>query len=72
MTVPYLSIVVVSVCAIVFYRAGQLERSWPLLWAALSIAASCVALALIHRGVGGVLVAQVAVFLGITVYRMVK
>lgn len=70
MTIPYLHIVVFSVCALVFYRAGQMERSPAVLWAALSIAASFLALRFLPWGLVGVFLAQVALFAGITLYRM--
>lgn len=70
MTIPYLQIVVLGVCAGVFFRAGQLERSWGLLWAVLSIAGSLLALRFLNWGLGGVLLAQVVLFVGITFYRM--
>ena len=72
MTIPYLQIVVLVVCAVVFYRAGVQERSWGVLWATLSIAASLLALRFLSWGLGGVLLAQVVVFVGITFYRMRK
>lgn len=68
----YLSIVVLSVCAITFYRAGQLERSWGLLWAALSIMVSVLALRFLGWGLIGVLLGQACLFIGITLYRMWK
>jgi hypothetical protein len=70
MTLPYLPIVVLSVCAIVFYRAGKMERSSGGLWAALSIAASFLALRFLSWGLVGVLLAQVVLFAGITMYRV--
>jgi hypothetical protein len=70
MTIPYLAIVVLGVCAVVFYRAGKLEKSWGWLWAALSIAASLLALRFLSWGLGGVFLAQVVLFVGITFYRM--
>jgi hypothetical protein len=70
MTIPYLHIVVFSVCALVFYRAGKMERGPAALWAALSIAASFLALRFLPWGLVGVILAQVALFAGITLYRM--
>ena len=69
---PYVEIVVLSVCAIVFYRAGKAEGSWGLLWAGLSIAGSFGALWYLNWGLLGVFGAQVALFVGITLYRVVK
>ncbi|MCX6944111.1 MAG: hypothetical protein NT173_05025 [Opitutales bacterium] len=70
--IPYLLIVVIGVFAMVFYRAGQMENSWALLWAVLSIAASLLALRFLSWGLGGVFLAQVVLFVGITFYRMRK
>ncbi len=70
MTIPYLLIVVIGVFAMVFFRAGQMERSWAVLWAVLSLAASLLALRFLSWGLGGVFLAQVALFVGITLYRM--
>ena len=70
MSVPYLQILVMSVCAAVFYRAGQLESSWGTLWAALSVAASVLALRFLPWGLIGVLAAQGVLFFCITLCRM--
>ena len=70
MAIPYLQIVVVGVCAVVFFRAGQMEKSWSVLWAVLSIAASLLALRFLSWGLWGVFLAQVVLFVGITFYRM--
>jgi hypothetical protein len=70
MTLPYLSLVVLSASAIFFYRAGRLERSWGLFWAGLSIGISFVVLRFLAGGLLGVLAAQAALFVGITAYRM--
>jgi uncharacterized membrane protein len=67
---PYLPLVVLSVFAIVFYRAGRLDRSWGLLWAALSVAISLLALQVLHWGLLGVFAGQAALFVAITIYRM--
>jgi hypothetical protein len=47
-----------------------MERSPAVLWAALSIAASFLALRFLPWGLVGVFLAQVALFAGITLYRM--
>jgi hypothetical protein len=70
--IPYLTIVVLSVFAVLFYRVGSQERSWGILWAALSIIASIVALEFLTFGFVGVFLAQVALFVFITVYRVLK
>ncbi len=72
MTIPYLQLVVMGVFALVFFRAGQMERSWAVLWATLSLAASLLALRFLNWGLGGVFLSQVVLFVGITFYRMWK
>jgi len=72
MNLPYTAIVVLSVCAITFYRAGVYEKSSGMLWAALSIATSFLALGVFRWGLLGVLLAQLGLFVAITVYRMMK
>ncbi len=72
MTIPYLQLVVMGAFALFFFRAGQMERSWAVLWAVLSIAASLLALRFLNWGLGGVFLAQVVLFAGITFYRMWK
>ena len=68
--IPYLTIVVIGVFAFVFFGAGKQERSWPVLWTKISIAASILALRFLSWGLGGVFLAQVLLFVGITFYRM--
>lgn len=66
----YLPLVVIAFSALSFYRAGVHERSWGLLWAALSIAVSLLAWRWLRLGMFGVLGAQAALFLAITAWRM--
>lgn len=70
MQINYLVIVVLSVCAITFYQMGRYERSWGLLWAALSVLVSFGAMRYLPTGFLGVLLGQVALFVAITIYRM--
>ena len=64
------ALVVVSVCALFYYRAGRVERSWGILWAALSIAISILVLEFLHYGVFAVFAGQLLLFVAITVYRV--
>ncbi len=66
----YLTLVALSVFAICFYRAGRFERSWSLLWAALSIGLGVLTLFVLRWGWTGFFLGQVALFSGITFYRM--
>jgi hypothetical protein len=70
MHIDYLAIVVMSVCALTFYRAGKQERSWSILWAALSVIVSLLILRFLNWGVIGVFAGQAALFVGITIFRM--
>lgn len=72
MQIDYLQIVVLSVCAITFYRAGKLERSWGVLWAALSIAVSLLSLRYMRLNLIGVFLSQGCLFVAITIYRICK
>lgn len=67
---PYLDVIVLSVCAVFFYRAGRQERSWGWLWAALSVVLSGLVLWFTSWGLIGVFAAQAALFIGITLHRM--
>ncbi len=70
MQIDYLAIVVLSVCAIFFYRAGRQERSWGILWAALSIAVSLLVLFVLRWGLLAIFAGQAVLFVAITIYRM--
>jgi len=59
-------------CAIFFYRAGEFDGSSGMLWAALSVAISVVAWRVFGWGWLAVLLAQIGIFVGITVFRMVR
>lgn len=65
----YLPLVAMVVFATVFYRAGKMERSWGLLWAAMSAGISILTLFLLHWGWVGFFGGQVLLFFGITIYR---
>jgi len=66
----YMHLVAMCVFAVVFYRAGQMERSWGILWAALSIALSALPLLVLGWGWIGFFAGQAALFIGITFWRM--
>jgi uncharacterized membrane protein len=72
MSLPYLDLIVIAVCAIAFYRAGRMERSWGLLWAALSIAISLLVRFALHWPILAVFAGQAALFVAITLWRMRK
>lgn len=66
----YLPLVAMCVFAIVFYRAGQMERSWGLLWATLSAVISILTLFVLGWGWIAFFGGQAALFIGITLWRM--
>lgn len=66
----YTTAIVVAVSAIFYYRAGVHERSWAWLWTALSVAVSLAVMLGLRGGALGILGGQLALFIGITVFRM--
>ena len=68
----YTLIVVVVVCAIVFYRAGLQENkpTVALVWTALSVVASVLLVTLTSWRVWGVVGGQVLLFVGIALFRL--
>jgi hypothetical protein len=66
----YLPLVAMAVFAVVYYRAGRLEPSWGLLWAALSVAVSFLVLFVLRWGWFGFFGGQIVLFVGITFWRM--
>ncbi len=59
----------VLACAVFFYRAGEFEQSSGIAWAALSILISVAIWRWLHGGFIPVLLGQVGLFVGITLYR---
>jgi len=59
-------------CAVFFYRAGEFEGSSELAWAGLSAVISVAIWRWLHGGIIAVLLGQVALFVGITLYRSYK
>lgn len=70
MQLPLLEVVVMSTFAILFYRAGRREQSWPITWSVASIAGSVVALRYTKLGVAGVILAQFVLFMAIWMVRL--
>jgi hypothetical protein len=59
-------------CAVFFYRAGEFERTSGMAWAGLSILISIAIWSLLRGGFFSVLLGQVGLFVGITLYRYWK
>ena len=69
---PYLPILMIAVFAAFFYRAAEFENESRLLWCGLSIVISLVTLFYLHWGLLGIVLSQIGLFIGITVFRMVR
>ncbi len=63
------SSILVAVCALFFYRAGEFENASGIAWAELSIAVSVAMWQWLGGGFLAVLGGQVALFAAITAYR---
>jgi hypothetical protein len=66
----YTTAIVVIVSAIFYYRAGVYEKSWAWLWTALSVAVSVGVMIGLRGGALAILGGQLALFIGITVFRV--
>jgi len=64
--------ILVLVCAMFFYRAGRFEGNSGLAWAGLSVLISVAIWRWLHGGPITVLLGQVALYAGITLYRARK
>ncbi len=64
--------VLLLACAVFFYRAGEFEGSSGVLWAALSVVISVAIWRWLHGGFVAVLLGQLGLFAGITLYRSRK
>jgi hypothetical protein len=66
------NLVLMVVCAVVFYRAGAADESPALLWSALSIIVSAVIWLGLGWGFLAMVLAQVALFFGIAIVRVLR
>jgi hypothetical protein len=69
---PYLLIAVCVVFAIFFYRAAELEDESGWIWCSLSVVISALTLFFLHWGWLGYFLGQVGLFVGITIFRMLR
>jgi hypothetical protein len=69
---PYLSILIVAICGAFFYRAAEFENESGLLWCGLSVAISVAILFFLHWGLLGIVLGQIGLFVGITLFRMTR
>jgi len=72
MTIPYLLIVVALAFAIFFHRASELEDEPTWIWSALSLLISALTIFWLHWGWLGIFSGQLALFVGITIFRIVR
>jgi fatty acid desaturase len=67
----YTTIVIIA-SAIFFYRAAKYDGSSTLLWVVLSIGVSILLLTLFRFGGVGIILGQAVLFLGITIFRIIR
>jgi hypothetical protein len=70
MNIPYLLIVVMLGFAIFFYRAAEAENESNFVWCGLSLLISALSIFWRHWGWLGIVMAQLALFVSITLFRM--
>jgi len=69
---PYLPILIIVACAIFFHRAAEFENESSLVWTGLSVVISVMTLFVFRWGWLGCLLGQAGLFLGITIFRMLR
>lgn len=69
---PYFTILLIGLFAAFFYRAAEFENESSLLWCGLSLVISLTVLFCFHWGLLGVVLGQVGLFAGITIFRMTR
>jgi hypothetical protein len=73
-TMPFYTFefVLTAVFAIFYYRAGVAEQAPGLLWASLSVATSLLIWQWLGGGILAIVAGQLALFIGITVFRVIR
>ena len=69
---PYFAILLIAVCAAFFYHAAEFENESCLLWCGLSLVISLATLFYFHWGMLGTVLGQIGLFVGITIFRMMR
>ena len=64
--------IAVIASAIFFYRGAKIDGSSAVLWVVLSVMISLLLLNLFHVGLPGILLGQAGLFLGITIFRVIR
>jgi hypothetical protein len=70
MTIPYLPILAMLAFGIFFYRAAEDETESSLIWSGLSLLISALTIFFFHWGWLGIFSGQLALFVGVTLWRM--
>lgn len=66
---PYLSIVIASVCAAFFWTGAQIEGAPRWLWGGLSLLISAAIIYWLNWGFIGIIPGQIALFIAIAIFR---
>ena len=69
---PYFTILIIAVGAAFYYRAAEFENESTWIWCGVSLVISAVALLWLHCGWLGILMGQVGLFIGITIFRILR
>jgi len=69
---PYLTILIIIAYVIFFCRAAEFEDESTLIWGGLSVTISAVAFFGLGCGWLGISIGQVGLFIGITIFRMLR
>jgi hypothetical protein len=72
MTIPYTLILVSLAFAIFFHRASEFDDEPTWIWSALSLVISAVTIFWLHCGWLGMFLGQLALFVGITIFKMLR
>ena len=67
-----MGIVLLIICAVVFYKAAEMEDAPGILWASLSVAVFLLTSAVLHWGLLGCVLGQILLFVGIGVFKMLR
>lgn len=68
----YLGLAAAIAAAIFWYKGAEMEKVNPLLWVGPSVVISAIAIFALTRGWLGVILGQIALLAGITVYRALR
>jgi hypothetical protein len=69
---PYLPILIIICFAIFYHRAAEFENESTLIWSGLSVLISVLTIFWLHWGWLGIIFGQVALFVGITIFRILR